>query len=473
VRAREWPILGGGGLASEQAPIGSIRVVIFAICAAIAKPSRVKRVLTRMNTTLRAPVTDLLPLAKVAAALREITEVLAREVSAPTAEPPLWDKFEWRIALAVAAIQGMSSILRERLRWTGPEYWRRFLDEQHEHIVGRCVKIERLLTAIDSHARSEGVAVVALKGASLLKRGIYAAGERPMADIDLLVRAADVGAVTRLLTNCGFELTFSTWRHQLFESRLGEGSTTAGLGEHVDNPIKIELHTSIRERLPVSEADITQFVFPVDPHAGVNDYPTASSLMMHLLLHAAGNIRAHALRLIQLQDIARLAARFGPGDWEELLAARPNDQGLWWAAAPLSLTARYYPTAIPKQILVPLTEECPWLLRHAIRHQRLADVSWCNPRVYAFPGIEWCRSPQETVRFVASRVWPSRDARSELSRFAARHPGASEIPWYGISQGARVVRWIFSRPPRVQALLPVRAALALRCDETARRSTSG
>jgi hypothetical protein len=42
------------------------------------------------------------------------------------------------------------------------------------------------------------------------------------------------------------------------------------------------------------------------------------------------------------------------------------------------------------------------------------------------------------------------------------------VPWYGISQGARMLRWAFSKPPRVQALLPVRAALAQRYDDAAR-----
>jgi hypothetical protein len=65
-----------------------------------------------------------------------------------------------------------------------------------------------------------------------------------------------------------------------------------------------------------------------------------------------------------------------------------------------------------------------------------------------------------------SRMWPSRDARVEIQRFAANQPRASDIPWYGISQRERVVRWIFSRPPRVQTLLSVRAALAQRYDES-------
>ena len=41
--------------------------------------------------------------------------------------------------------------------------------------------------------------------------------------------------------------------------------------------------------------------------------------MRHLLLHAAGNMRAHALRLVQLHDIALLAPRLDAAAWERLL----------------------------------------------------------------------------------------------------------------------------------------------------------
>lgn len=424
-----------------------------------------------MDNPNRAYLTDFPPLAKVASALREITERLARELTLPTEEPPPWGDFEWRIARAVAAMQGVSSLLCVSLRWTAPRGFRRFLEEQRDHVAGRHKNIAQLLDRIDTQARREKIALVALKGAALHTRGIYEAGERPMADIDLLVREADVEATTRLLEDSGYEMTFTTWRHQLFELRHKRVSNAFALGEHVDNPIKIELHTSIRERLPVEETDITEFVFPRAAHAGLNTYPSAASLMMHLLLHAAGNIRAHALRLIQLHDIARLAARFDPADWEELLGARPGDRGLWWAVAPLTLTAHYYPKAIPPFVLGHLSVECPWLLRKLTRYQRLADVSWSNIKVYAFPGIEWARTPQEALAFMMSRIWPSPEARLELKRFAAHHPGASKVPWYGISQGARMLRWAFSKPPRVQALLPVRAALAQGYDEAGRSAT--
>jgi hypothetical protein len=403
------------------------------------------------------------PLAKIDSALREVTETLAREITAPSDEAPLWTDFEWRIAQAVASMQGVSSLLCAGLRWTSPASWRRFLQEQRDHVAGRHRKIAFLLDRIDLLARRDGIALVALKGAALHANGIYHAGERPMADIDLLAHEADASAMTRLLGDCDFESTFASWRDQVFEQRVRKVSS--GFGEHIDNPIKIELHTRIRERLPVSETDITEFLWPRDAHAGLNSYSSAASLMMHLLLHAAGNMRAHALRLIQLHDVARLAARFVVSDWEELLTARPNGQSPWWAGPPLLLTARYYPAAVPPSVIARLNTECSWLLREAAHRLRLTDVSWSNIRVHALPGIEWSRTPLEALRFAKSRLWPTRETRLELKRFSAHHTGASAVPWYGISQSARILRWIFFRPPRVQTLLSVRAALAERYEE--------
>jgi Uncharacterised nucleotidyltransferase len=401
-------------------------------------------------------------LTKVDAALRLITERLAREITSPTAEPPNWSEFEWRIARAVAAVQGVSSLLCARLRWEGPPNWRKFLEAQRAHVAERHGRIAKLLDWIDTQSRDQGIAVVPLKGAALYAIGIYSAGDRPMADIDLLVRAADTDAMTQLLVGCGFEVTFTSWRHLLFESTLKK--TIAGLGEHVDNPIKIELHTNIRERLPVAEIDITRLVFPSMPQAGLNSYPSNVSLMLHLLLHAAGNMRANALRQIQLHDIALLALRLDSKEWVELMAVRLENRGLWWALPPLKLTTRYYPEAVPPSVIARLGQECPWLLGRRCGKLRLADVSWSNMWVHAFPGIEWSGSPQEALKFMISRVWPSRERELEAQHLVSRHPGTSEIPWYGISQGARILRWLFSKPPRVQTLVAVRAALA-QCDD--------
>ena len=399
-------------------------------------------------------------LTQVAAALRKTTEILAGELAAPTNETPYWTEFEWRIARAVSAMHGVSSLLWSGLRWEGPGSWRRFLGEQRDQSIGRHLQITHLLDAIDLQAHRDGVALVALKGAALYAAGIYAAGARPMGDVDLLVRHDDAGAIVRLLGACNYAAAFTTHRHQVFLPRARKVMTGTRLGEHVDNPIKIEVHTRIAESLPVSASDITQLLFPSVEHAGVITYRSAASLMMHLLLHAAGNMRARALRLIQLHDIALLSARFAPSDWEELFAMRPNGRGLWWALAPLTLTALYYPTTIQPALFAHLGGECPPRLLKHVRHQRVTDVSWSNIRIEAFPGVEWARSSREALDFMRGRIWPSHEARLELKQGAAQIPDSSTVPWYGISHAARIVRWVISRPPRVQTLLSVRAALA-------------
>jgi len=393
----------------------------------------------------------------VAAALRKTTESLARELVDPTNQAPSWTEFEWRIARAAAAMQGVSSLLRAGLRWQGPDSWHRFLDEQQHQSILRHLEIKRLLAEIDSLARCEGAAIVALKGAALYGNGIYAAGERPMADIDLLIREEDMRATARLLERCGYEAALASRRHVVFRPRISKG-LTGHLGEHIDNPIKIELHTKLAEELPIETVDITRFVL-THSTPGLNPYPSAASLMLHLLLHAANNMRARAVRLIQLHDIALLAPRLRADDWEELLAMRPHGQPLWWAFAPLCLIARYFPAAIPPALSVDRDTMCPWLLRNRARRQLLSDVSWSNLRIAAFPGLEWSRTPLQGLAFIKSRIWPTREARTELSESASHIPGAAAVPWYGISHGARILRWVFTHPPRVQTLLSVRAAL--------------
>jgi hypothetical protein len=402
-----------------------------------------------------------LDLRAVAEALWKTTERLSCELAAPTEDPPQWTDFEWHIAIAVVAMHGLSEVLRSRLRWKGNAIWLAFLDEQHEHSVARYHRITQLLEKIKSNADFEGLPVLMLKGAALYAEGFYLPGERPMGDIDLLVAEGQEIVVDRMLGNCGYRLTFRSRRHFVFAPVDSKVPDALRLGEHLDSPIKIEVHTRIAERLPVSETDITAFLTQ-DDEPGLHGYRSRAALMLHLLLHIAGNMRARALRMIQLHDVALLSLRFGAQDWEDLLAMRPNERGLWWALAPLALVDRYYPGHVPANLAVRMRPDCPRLLQARAYRQKLTDVSWSNIHIEAFPGIEWSRSLREAILFMRSRVWPSSAARLELKDAAAQIPSGGSVPWYGISHVSRIAHWIVSRPPRVQTLLSVRAALELK-----------
>jgi len=396
------------------------------------------------------------PFSVLAAALRRTTERLASELVEPTDSEPEWNEIEWAVARSAAAMQGISALLANNLSWSGPPAWAAFLAEQREQSVLRHERIGALLARLDAAMREHGIECVALKGAALRALDLYLPGERPMGDVDVLVASRDLEAVAAAMADIDYVDAYTMQRHRVFEPR--HKAVPRGFGEHVDNPLKIEVHTAVAEPLPVRSVDITERLRRSGAPPGLNNYPDLVSLLLHLLLHAAGNIRAHTLRQVQLHDIALVASLLYEHDWQALLEARGR-QRPWWLFPPLALTARYYPLSIPGSVLDAAGAHCPTVLRLAAARQSLTDVSWSNLRIHAFPGIAWSRTPLDALRFMASRLSPSRPSLATLEFARRDQPQFDAVPWYGVSHGSRILRWLFSRPPRVQTIVAVRAAL--------------
>jgi hypothetical protein len=393
----------------------------------------------------------------VQAALRKTTEALANELAHPTGVTPDWSEFEWRAARAAAAIHGVAPLLASALRWHGPPGWQTFLAQQRAHTVSRHRRIEALAKLIDNRARDAGLAVVALKGAALHASGLYEAGERPMADLDLLVREPDLTAAVRLLEALEFRETLSIWKNRVFAPN--DSPVSGGLGEHADNGIKIELHWRIGEKLPLAVTDISELVFPSRPHPGLNAYPSSAALLSHLLLHAAGSMAARDLRLLHLHDLALLSARMSAEDWKEILRQGADGGGPWWALPPLRLAARYYPSAIPAGVLAALARGCPSALSRISARQSLTDVSLSSVWVQAFPGVEWSQSLVELLKYVAGRVRPGAEALTIRKEGVKTEAWATQSRWDRLSQTARVMRWVTSRPTRAATMYVVRESL--------------
>jgi len=390
--------------------------------------------------------------------LRKITEGLAKELACPTQAIPDWSEFEWIVARAVAAMHGISPLLSRALRWHGPPDWTGFLEEQRSHTAKRHVRIDDLLLRLDQRARETGIAAVALKGVALHAFGVYQAGDRPMADVDLLVRPADVPRTAKMLASLGYTESFQTWKECVF-TRVDE-QEPAALGEHSNNGIKIELHERICEKLPLRITDVSEHVFPRQPQPGLNAYPSKASLMTHLLLHAAGAMAFQSLRLLHLHDLARLSSHMTQEDWEAVLEAGKRGERPWWAFPPLNLTSRYFPSKIPVVVLTALADDCPYLLKRSARHRTLCDVSYSHLWVDAFPGMEWSQSLREVLEYVANRVRPSAKHIEFRAHTAESEAWANRGQWSRLSQGRRILQWITSRPTRPVTMHAVRAAFA-------------
>jgi hypothetical protein len=402
--------------------------------------------------------TGLIPPAELSHLLCKVTEKIAWELASPSDHAPDWSALEWAVARAVAAIHGVSPLLSHTLHWLGPSPWTEFLVQQRLHTATRHLRMQALLALIDQGAREAGIAALALKGAALHQIGLYVAGERPMADIDLLVRRCDIERTALLLTSLGFRESVVTWKERVFISV--DGKVPGEFGENCENSLKIELHERICEKLPWRVTDATDLIFPSRPHAGLNDYPSNASLMLHLLLHAAGSMSSQSLRLLQLHDLALLSARMSSSDWAEVLAADSRDMDLWWAYPPLKLMLRYYMAKVPSESLAVLAAHCPKLLRRVSARQTLYDVSFSYLWIKAFPGMEWSRSLVDMLRYAASRVHPDANHIALREYFARTQAGGKRSRWSRLSQGRRILRWMSSRQSRPLTMQAVAAALS-------------
>lgn len=395
------------------------------------------------------------PLKSIKAGLHRATEALALELAGPGTATPRWDRLQWKLASAAAAAHGVSPMLSGRCRWEHAP-WQHFLRDQHTHVECRQRRIAALLKRIDADARAAGVPVVALKGSALQAMGVYAPGERPMADIDLLVRDGDAREAGRMLQALGYAESYAQWKHLVFKPV--DARPVPGLGEHWDTPVNIELHLSIQERLPVSVADITDRVFPPDAQPGLNGYATTGGLMGHLLLHAAGSICNRSLRLMHLHDIALLSSRMTADDWLEL-HGRGDDAPCWWALPPLRLVDRYYPGVVPAGVLQRFAGQCPALLRVLSRRHTLTRVSCSELWLHPLAGVEWSRSAGDVVRYLRDRIRPSQEAVQERADMLRTQLWLQGQDWPRMGHVRRALRWLARPVPRMDILYAVRAAM--------------
>ncbi len=395
----------------------------------------------------------------IQAALRKTTEALARALVHPTSEPaPAWSQTEWVIARASASLHGIGPLLASSLHWRAPPGWIAFLREQRLQTEGRYGRIRALLKEIDAQALQARLPFTTLKGAALHEIGLYRAGERPMADLDLLTAPQDVPRLAAILEGMGFHQTAITWKHRVFESV--DAPAPALFGEHAGNGIKIDLHSRIRELLPLQPVDVTDIVWPRRPVPGLNAYPSQGSFMTHLLLHASGAILFRTLRGVQLHDMALLASSMAESDWEAVLMHCAQKRGPWWAFPPLELLARYY-SCVPHEVLTAASTACGRPLRCSSLRKNLSDVSFSDLQRSAFPGFHWAQSLREKLSYVAER--------SVLSAQILMQPTAgARIPksTNAIGQRAQVRRTtahptVLLRPVRPATLNAVRGAMAL------------
>lgn len=403
------------------------------------------------------------------ATLRAATDRLATELTMPSNEAPVWNEFEWRTAMAVSVMHGITGLLAGRLRWQGPPDWQAFLDEQLEQSRRRESRARELLARLDASARHAGLPMLAMKGSALLALGLYMPGERPMSDVDLLARPEDMTAADSLIQANGYSLCIARARHVVYEPP--NWGRDRAFGEHERNPTKIELHPAVQEPLPLREIDITASLLPANALPGLNPYASEAALMRHLLLHAAGNFCQRSVRLIHLHDIAVLGARLNAEAWREVLAPASDGRPAWWAVAPLTLARQLFPDQLPSDALgagwTLAVEACPRTLRQRMARCGLVESSLSQLDLPMLPGIEWSQSAAEAVIHAWRRLYLPREERAARRQMMVTEHWQSTSAWLRRPRWLKVLSVLSGAPPRAQTMYNLHHALAYRPSSSA------
>ncbi|MEO7908823.1 MAG: nucleotidyltransferase family protein [Roseiflexaceae bacterium] len=358
-----------------------------------------------------------------------------------------WDAADWQAARWAVQVHGIGPLLdHAAARWLDADALhstlRSYLAEQ------RCLSAERVTLLLHDLAEilfaceQEQIAAIPLKG-SLLATHYYAEpGLRPMNDLDLLVRPADEQRMLRLLTRLGYQLIARSQKHLMLARPEAHGPVVSYTGEHPDNPRSLDLHTRLAEYFWGIRYDLTDEAWADSAPSRLQDVEARvlgpTTLLHHLAIHASSDAIARRLRLLHLADIALVAAKLDPADWERIVAGaqRRGEQRLVYPA--LLLTSRYYPV-VPAAVLGALRSGVPSALLQQLDATSLDQLSFCN-RLPTTPAekLRWFRPGYEQVRALRHMLLPN---PGELAHWYPKLTQPALLPIAYLRYGARILGW--------------------------------
>lgn len=198
---------------------------------------------------------------------------------------------------------------------------------------------------IAGRLNQRGILAVLLKGAALRLTTYGDSAERPVGDIDLLVRKEDLNEAAEILTAAGYQKDPEA-RAQLYLQHHHH------LVFRKDPGFKIEVHWALQPaRAPLlldHDAFLRDALSAITPDAPVMMVPAAEHMVIHL---SAQNLEDGFSRLRRLVDIDRVISGTVELDWNRLASetARMRAQGV--VALSLRLCELMLGTAIPPGFL--------------------------------------------------------------------------------------------------------------------------
>jgi hypothetical protein len=245
-----------------------------------------------------------------------------------------------------------------------------------------------------------GIEFALLKGAAVLPFLYDGPHERPLADVDLLVRAGDWPVVRSHLERCGrYELPLPHQERLRLDSHR---KTEVATRQQPRCVFEFHVDIDIRGRAKFEVDALLDRAVPVSLEGRMYRRLADPDLALHLVLHTAQH--ASTPRLIWIHDLARLAAS-GRIDWGRLrddgMQAR-SGACLYFA---LTYLEKVYPGTVAETLLDELSRG--WLRRRIFRAyatpnpiQPTTDL-WTGMQRYVI-ALALLDSPGRMIRFLVS-----------------------------------------------------------------------
>lgn len=288
------------------------------------------------------------------------------------------------------------------------------LAEHLEHARRRAARFETALLAILDRSARDGIAIACLKGLHTGHVYFPEPAARAGADIDLLVRPADLERLARVLADLGFVETRRIRHPFEVEWRAGDAprhvrSLTL---DHADNPWAVDVHTSLerfyfrglRCEIPWSPAtSLGTFQVAGRAAAGLRQ----PLLAAHLALHSSHDL--HGLQLIRLVELALVCRRdSASGDLSRTaLEAVLTAAGAWRFVYPaFALTAHLAPGSIPAELVERAAAAASARARRVVAAMA-ASGAYTVPHRTLEEKLMWPRGLREVALNISEWLWPS------------------------------------------------------------------
>ncbi|HET9436248.1 MAG TPA: nucleotidyltransferase family protein, partial [Candidatus Limnocylindrales bacterium] len=282
-----------------------------------------------------------------------------------------------------------------------PDALRTWIDDQDHANVERIERLHGELAAALRAFSAAGLPVMPLKGSILSTRAGADPYRRPMADVDILVRPADLEAARSVLAGLGYRRRPEGGRrptHDTFE-RPGTDRVVSADGEHPDNPRPIELHVEVKRHLWgwVDDDNLTAFLWrEAGPGTVLGEpamLPSDRALLAHLAIHATSDLLVGRGRLVQWLDLADLAESGGSALPVDEIGSVPHPR---LVLPSLRLAARRLPDRFRELDLAPLEARVPgglarWSATVALDSHAGLQAARLGPNDMATWGGRWSR----------------------------------------------------------------------------------